>query len=170
MTGMNERNCARQIIVFLQKHPHISLSPAFQGHTVYSLPLSSFHSFDTFDWGLSGCAKIITCLIRLWVLFTLRIWSSHYSACNQIWGLLVLWGFSCSRWARQSFSLPQHLWSAGRRSYPSSPLSSTRQLPLSPANPNCAYTQTQKQSCGQMKMQTNATQMPMIEHVNQGRQ
>lgn len=162
MTGMNERNCARQIIVFLQKHPHISLSPAFQGHTVYSLPLSSLHSFDTFDWGLSGCAKIITCLIRLWVLFTLQIWSSHYSACNQIWGLLVLWGFSCSRWARQSFSLPQHLWSAGRRSYPSSPLSSTRQLPLSPANPNMLTPRHKNNPVGKWKCKQMPHRCPWL--------
>lgn len=30
----------------------------------------------------------------------------------------------------------------------------------------CAYTQTQKQFCGQMKMQTNATQMPVFEHAD----
>lgn len=34
----------------------------------------------------------------------------------------------------------------------------------------CAYIQTQKQFCGQIKMQTNATQMPMFEHAAGHRQ
>lgn len=51
-------------------------------------------------------------------------------------------------------------------------------FPLSPqadrsfraAATKCAYIQTQKQFCGQIKMQTNATQMPMFEHAAGHRQ
>lgn len=63
-----------------------------------------------FDWCLSGCAKIITCLIELRALFTLQIWSSQYWVCNQIWGLLALGGYPGSQSAsHRSFEVPVDL-------------------------------------------------------------
>lgn len=90
----------------------------------------------------------------------MQIWSSHYWVCNQIWGLLALRGFSVSRRASQPISQPQRLWSAGRPNYPSSPFSSQADSSSPSCTPKHAYTQTQKQSCRRIKMQTNATQMP----------
>lgn len=70
---------------------------------------------------LSTCLEI-TCLIKLWELFRLKIRSSHYWVCNQILDLLASRRFWGSHQASQHISQPQKLWSTGRPKHPPSPL------------------------------------------------
>lgn len=81
-----------------------------------------FYPFPTLEH-LNGCLSTcleITCLIKLWELFRLKIRSSHYWVCNQILDLLALRRFWGSHQASQHISQPQKLWSTGRPKHPPS--------------------------------------------------